>query len=268
MKRLFLLLAATLSAVVLPGCLQSETVIHLNKDGSGTLVEQTTLGGKMIAMMEQFAGAGADSKDPLAEMFSPEKAKAKAATMGEGVTFEKSEPLTAGANKGARTTYRFTDINKLTISPGDGMKDMSPMGAQAAEVSKQKPIAFNYAGGTLSITMPEPEKPAADSPAAEAAPDLAGNPEMEGMMKEMLADMKMSFKLVVEPGIAGTDATYRDGNTVTLVEMEMGKLLEKPDTFKKLTSAGNGDPSAAMEALKGVEGVKMESKPKVTVKVN
>lgn len=266
MKRLFRLLAAILSAVVLPGCLQSETTIHLNKDGSGTLVEQTTLGGKMMAMLEQFGGA--DAKDPLAEMFSPEKAKAKAATMGEGVTFEKSEPLTVGANKGARTTYRFADINKLTISPGDGMKDMSPMGAQAAEAVKQKPISFNYAGGSLTITMPEVEKPAAGAPAADAAPDLAGNPEMEGMMKEMLADMKMSFKLVVEPGIAETDATHRDGNTVTLVEMEMGKLLENPDTFKKLTAAGQNDPAAAMEALKGIEGMKMETKPKVTVKVN
>jgi hypothetical protein len=268
MKRILLLLTSALSAALLPGCLQNETTIHLNKDGSGTVVEQTTLGARMLAMMEQFAGAGADAKDPLAEMFSPEKAKAKAATMGEGVTFETSEPLTAAANKGARTTYRFTDINKLKISPGDGMKDMSPMGAQAAEASKQKPIAFTYAGGNLTITMPEPEKPAAGAPAGEASPDLAGNPEMEGMMKEMLADMKMSFKVVVEPGIAETDASHRDGNTITLMEMEMGKLLEKPETFKKLTAAGNNDPAAAMEALKGIEGVKMESKPKVTVKVD
>ncbi len=266
MKRVFLLFSAALSALLLPGCLQSETTIHLNKDGSGTLVEQTTLGIHTLSMLSgSGSGFGGDER---AKLFSPEKSKAKAATMGEGVTFEKSEPLTVGANKGARTTYRFTDINKLTISPGDGMKDLSPMGAQAAEAAKQKPVAFNYTGGTLTITMPEPEKPDAGEPAADAAPDLAGNSEMEGMMKEMLADMKMSFKLVVEPGIAETDASHRDGNTITLVEMEMGKLLDKPVTFKKLTAAGNNDTAAAMEALKGIEGVKMETKPKVTVKVN
>ena len=32
--------ASTLIALVLPGCLQSDTTIHLNKDGSGTLVDK------------------------------------------------------------------------------------------------------------------------------------------------------------------------------------------------------------------------------------
>ncbi len=92
MKRLFLASASALIALVLPGCLQSETTIHLNKDGSGTLVEQTTLGAQMMAMLDQMAAIGGDEgKDPMAEMFSAEKAKAKAATLGDGVTFEKVE---------------------------------------------------------------------------------------------------------------------------------------------------------------------------------
>ena len=147
------------------------------------------------------------------------------------------------------------------------MKDLSPAGGQAPETPKQKPVAFAYAGGTLTITMPEPEKPAADDPKPPAAPDPADNPQMEAMMKQMLGDMKMSFKLVIEPGIAETDATHHEGNTVTLMSMEMGKLLEKPETFKKLQSAPKDDPTAAMELLKGIEGMKMETKKQVTVKV-
>ncbi len=264
MKRLLLATASTLIALVLPGCLQSATTIHLNKDGSGTLVEQTTLGVQMMAMLEQMSAiGGADAKDPVAEMFSPEKAKAKAATLGEGVTFEKSEPLDLKGNKGARTTYRFADINKLKISTGDAMNNMSPPGGQAPEVPKQKPVSFAFAAGTLTITLPEPEKPAAPDPAA--APEE--NPQMEEMMKQMLGDMKMSMKLVVEPGIAETDATYRDANTITLVDVEMAKLLEKPDTLKKLSSAPKDNPAAAMELLKGLDGVKMETKKQITVKL-
>lgn len=266
MKRLLLATASTLIALVLPGCLQSETTIHLNKDGSGTLVEQTTLGSQMTAMLEQMSAIGGDKgKDPVAEMFSEEKAKAKAATLGEGVTFEKSEPLDVKGNKGARTTYRFADINKLKISTGDAMKAMSPPGAQAPAAPKQKPVSFAFADGTLTMTLPEPEKPAADAPRPPDAPEE--NPQMEAMMKQMLGDMTMSVKLVIESGIAETDATYRDANTITLMDMEMAKLLEKPEALKKLNSAPKDDPAAAMEFVKGLDGVKVETKKVVTVKL-
>ncbi|MES2658437.1 MAG: hypothetical protein V4689_07450 [Verrucomicrobiota bacterium] len=270
MKRLLLAITSSLVALVLPGCLQSETTVTLNKDGSGTLVEQTTLGAQMMEMISQMSALGggdAEAKDPVAEMFSPEKAKARATTLGEGVTFVKSEPVEAGGNKGARTTYKFADINKLKISPGDGMKDMSPMAAENPAAKNQKPIGFALADGTLTITMPETEKPEADKEPKPEVPEMEENPQMEAMMKQMLGDMKMSFKLIIEPGIAETDATNRDGNTITLMEMEMGKLLEKPETLKKLQAADQEDPQAAIEALKGLEGVKMETKPKVTVKI-
>jgi hypothetical protein len=270
MKRLFLAAASVLAALVLPGCLQSETTIHLNKDGSGTLVEQTTLGAQALAMMEQMAagfGGGGEAKDPLADMFSMEKAKARAATLGEGVTVEKSVPFESEGNKGARTTYRFADINKLKVAPGDSMKDVAPPMPGQPAAPKQKPVSFAYTGGTLTVTMPEPEKPAADAPEPPQGPDLEGNPQMEAMMKQMLGDMKMSFKLVIEPGIAETDASFSEGNTITLMSMDMGKLLEKPDTLKKLNSAPKNDPAAAMELFKGIEGMKAETKKQVTVKV-
>ena len=271
MKALLLGIASTFIALVLPGCLQHETTIRLNKDGSGTITERTTLGAQMLAMLEQFSALGGDAaaKDPVADMFSAEKAKAKAATMGEGVTFEKSIPIADGGNRGAATTYRFADINTLRISPGENLKDLSPMAAQAPAMPRPKPVTFTLAGDTLSIIQPEPEKPAAPAPDAPAGPvpDLAGNPEMEAMMKQMLGDMKMSFRLILPGGIAETDATYRDGETLTLMEMEMTKLLEKPDTLKKLAGADQSNPAAAMELMKGLDGVKMESKPKVTVKL-
>ncbi|RYD47645.1 MAG: hypothetical protein EOP85_05090 [Verrucomicrobiaceae bacterium] len=272
MNRLFLAATSTLVALLLPGCLQNETTVTLNKDGSGTLVEQTTLGGQMLSMLEQFAAfGGQQGADPVAKLFSAEKAKEKAGKLGEGVTFEKSEPLTVGGGKGAKMTYRFTDINKLKVSPGSDMSDLSPMaGAPGAPPKvEQKPVTFNYAGGTLTVTMPDPQKPAADPPKPDGAPDLSQmGAQEQAAMKEMMGDMKMSFKLVIEPGISETDATHRDGKTITLMEMEMGKLLEKPDTLEKLSKLDQNNPAAAMEAFKGINGVKMETKKIVTVKVD
>lgn len=265
-----LLAAAAASTALLSSCLQNETTVHLNKDGSGTVVEQTTLGAQATAMMEQMAAMGGEQgKDPLKEMFSEENAKKNASKFGEGVTFEKSEPVTVGGNKGAKITYRFADINKLKLQPGESLNDMNPEAAahDTAKV-KSEPVTFTYGGGKLVIHFPEPKKPegADKKPEGADAADM-DNPQMQAMMKQMMGDMKMSVKLVVEPGISETDASYQDGNKLTLMEMEMGKVLEKPEAFKKLQASEGQDPTAAMETLKGIDGVKVETKREVTVKV-
>lgn len=279
MKRLLLAATSALIALALPGCLQNETTIHLNKDGSGTLIDETLLGAQMLAMMDQmlagFGGGGADKpkEDPTKQMFSEDKAKKRAAELGEGVTFVKSEPLEKNGAKGARTTYAFKDINKLKVSTGDSMQNMSKMGpmgeAPAPAAKKQEPIGFAFANGKLTIKMPEPEKPAApEAPAAEGPgkPDM-DTPEAQAMMKQMMGDMKMSLKIVCDSGIAETNASNKDGNTITLFEMDMGKLMENPETFKKLSSVDQKDPAAAMEAMKNIKGVKVETKKEVTVTV-
>lgn len=272
MKKYLITLASALAALVLPGCFQSETTVHLNKDGSGTLVEESRLGAQMLAMVEQMASLGGDNakEDPLKQMFSEDKAKARAAELGEGVTFEKMEKVDADGAKGSRVTYRFKDINTLKVSTDDSMKNMSPGGGAAGSVAKKSvPITFAYADGKLKITMPDAKAPAApEAPAGEGAvqPDL-NNPQAEEMMKQMFADMKMSLKLVIEPGIAETNATHKEGNTITLMDIEMGKLLENPETLKQLGKVDQKDPSAAMNALKSLKGVKVETQKELTVTV-
>lgn len=272
MKPPLLLLASTLAALLLPACFQSETTIHLNKDGSGTLVEDTRFGAQMMAMLDQMAGLGGDpaKADPIDQLLSAEKAKTRAAKLGEGVTFQKAEPVEANGARGARVTYQFKDINQLKVTTDESMKNLSPMGDMgAAAANKTEPIAFSYAAGKLTIRMPEPPKPdAAAAPDAEnrEMPDL-DNPEAQGMMKQMLADMKLSLKVVIEPGIDETNATHHDANTITLMEMNMGKLVENPDNLKTLGKVDQNNPAAAMESLKGIDGVKFEAQREVTVEV-
>lgn len=273
-KSLVALLAAA-SALALSSCFQHEATIHLKKDGSGTLVEETRMGGQMLEMMSQFAGGlgGDDAKpqDPLKDLLSEDKAKERATELGEGVTLEKIEPVTVGASKGARATYRFADINKLRISTEDSMKGVAaPGGPPEVEKPKteSKPIVFNYKDGVLTI-VPNNDKNAQEPDAekkAEAAQSLE-DPQAMAMMKQMFADMKMSIKLVADGGIAETNATHREGDTITLMEMDMNKLMEKPENLKKLGEVDQQNPAAAMEALKGIDGVKVEVKPEITVKL-
>lgn len=277
-KKLLSVVASVAAVLSLTSCFQSETTVHLNKDGSGTLVEESLLGAQMIAMMDQMAagfggGDGAAKQDPVKDMMSEEKAKKRAAEIGEGVTFDKAERVEKNGAKGARITYKFKDINKIKVSTGDGMKNASPMGDMPGqeEAKKEEPIRFTYTDGSLTVKLPRPKadpaKEGEEKPAAEnqEMPDLNG-PEGQ-QMKQMFADMKMSLKLVVEPGITETTASHKDGNTITLMEMNFGKLIENAEGFKKLQSIDQKDPAAAMEALKGIDGVKVETKEEITVKV-
>ncbi|KAB2638618.1 MAG: hypothetical protein DVB25_07350 [Verrucomicrobia bacterium] len=275
MQRLVLPFVSLLAALALPSCLQQATTVHLNKDGSGTLVEETTFGAQMSAMLEQMGGlGGANAKgqgqvpDPAKEMASMDKAKARAATLGEGVTVEKAEAITVDGNKGGRVTYHFADINHLKLSAGSGLQDAMPKmpGAPEAEPSKALPTTFKYADGVLTITNPDrekPEVPAADKP---KTPEL-DSAQMEPMMKQMLGDMKMSLKVVIEPGIASTTASHVKGNTVTLAEMDMGKVMDNPGAFKKLQRMDQKDPAKAMAALKDFKGVTVETQPQITIKL-
>lgn len=267
MKLKIQMILAVLAAFVLPSCFQTATIIRLNKDGSGTLTEETTLGAQALAMMAQFAAlGGGQGPDPVADMASEEKARERAKGLGEGVTLEKVEPI---PGKGARLVYRFADINKLKVSTADvaaGMPEM-PGAQEAVAGAKADPLTFKYVDGVLTITTPKPEKSDESvDPPVDLEEQLA-NPEMEAMMAQMFSDMRMSIKVVIEPGIAESTASHVEGNTVTLMDVDMGKLMKDPENLKKLSKVDQSDPAAAMEVLKGIDGARMETKPEITVKV-
>lgn len=276
MKRFFLSLASLAAACLTTSCFQNETTVHLNKDGSGTLVEETRLGGQALEMLAQFSqglggaggagGAGAEgANDPLKQMLSEDKAKARAAKLGEGVTFEKVEASEKNGFKGAKTTYKFADINKLLLNTSESMSDSMPEvpGQPKPEAKKTEPVRFKYEGGKLTVTLPQPEK--GEAPANEAPNPAAQDPAAMEMAKQMFTGARVSVNLILEPGIAESTAAHVDGNKVTLMEMDLGKLMQNPEAFNKLSAAGNEDPAAAMEALKGVEGVKVETAKEITV---
>ncbi len=255
-------LASAVAAISLTSCFHSETTVHLNKDGSGTIVEETLLGAQSLTLISQtFPGienGGDAAKDPIKELFSEAHSKKRAAEqLGLGVTFQKSELIEQGGFKGARVTYKFEDINQIKVSDSTSIHNTSP---GITEVKAVESIRFNYDDGKLSIKVP-----LANIGRAREMPDL-DSPEGQ-QMKQMFADMKMSLKLVVDSGIEETTASYRDGNTITLMEMNFGKLIENAEGFKKLQSIDQKDPAAAIEALKGIDGVKVETKEEITVKV-
>lgn len=249
-----------IAALALPSCLQNETTITLNKDGSGTIVEETVLGAQMMAMMTQFAQPG--QPDPVAEMFKEDKAKAKAAKLGEGVEYVKTEMIDKEGKKGARMHYKFADINKISVSPGDAVEDMNEGEPPAEGADKKEAVKFAYADGKLKVIVPPADFGDMSMDDAEGA-----DPQQEAMMKQMMADMRLTMKLVIADGISESNASFVHGNAITLFDVQVGKMFEHKDALKKIAETAKTDKEAAKAEFAKLEGIKMETKEDVTVTV-
>ena len=271
--------SAGVLAVTLSSCLEVNETVNLKKDGSGTIVEETILGAQMSGMMQQMAALGGDQAP---DMFGEDAAKKRAEKFGKGVTVAKVEKINADGKTGARVTFNFTDINTVSIDMSDsasGLSDMAPPGAAdeaKKEAGETKPITFSFKDGELTIINPQakkPEVPAVEKDAApedtdEAAADAGPEAEqMKAMAMGMMKDMKMTAKIVVESGIAETNATHHEGNTVTLMEMDFGKLMADPKVAAKMQNLDLQNPASLQEDLKNIPGIKGEEKEKVTIKL-
>ncbi|WP_193212176.1 hypothetical protein [Luteolibacter marinus] len=275
MKSTLKLACAALLALFTSSCLEHTATIKLNKDGSGTITEETLFSAEASAMMAQMGAAGGD-EDPLSKMSDPGKAADNAKAMGEGVSVEKVEKIDKDGRKGGRVVYKFADINQVKYNFGKSMSDagndMGPPGdTPEADGGKsdEKPMTFKYEDGVLTMENPDNKAEAADKPADGGdAPDAEEpDPQAMAMMQGFFKDMKMSLKMEIAGGIGETTATHVDGNTITLAEIEFGKLIGDPANMKKLNAMKDESPAQVAAAFKDVEGLKIETKDKITVKV-
>ena len=147
------------------------------------------------------------------------------------------------------------------------MGDMPGAAGAKAEKAADAGLKFEFADGKLVIIQKAPkvekegEAPAGDK-AADGAPDM--DPQMLAMMQGMMKDMRVTSKIVIESGIVKTDASHVEGNTITLSDIQMGKIMADPEKLKAIQS---GDFEKTKEALKGIDGIKFEDKERVSVEM-
>ncbi|MGB1260135.1 MAG: hypothetical protein ACPG6P_08855 [Akkermansiaceae bacterium] len=253
--------------------------MSVKKDGSGTITEKTMFGQQMMMMLQMAelqggaGGAGGAQANPVAGLMDKEKAKARAKKLGEGVELVSLDKIIKdGQTIGVKTVFKFADINKLTYSANSAMDMDSLPGAakEQAAANKDAGVKFKFADGKLTIIQQAPkpaegaEKPAdggaeggAEKPAAPAI-----DPQMMAMVEGMMKDMRITTRVVIEPGIAKTNASHVEGNVITMSDIQMGKLIGQKD---KLEAVQGGDFEKMKKALKGVEGIKFEDKETVEV---
>ena len=266
MNRILASFISLIAALLVSSCLEYETKITLNKDGSGTITEETVFNAEIIGMLEMAAQQGGQpGKSPFDDLKNVDKAKAKAADYGEGVTFVKVEEIARNGGKGVRVTYKFADINKVSLNPGEGLTNLAPgTAAEAKEVGTA--LKFQFADNKLTIISPDVDA----EKARDATDDLeipdAQDPQAQQMM-QMFKGMKMTSKLTAASGIAKTNASYHSGDTITLYEMDFDKILANPESLNAMKGIDMSDRAKAAAALSKIPGVQAETKEKVTVEL-
>lgn len=272
---------ALLAVFGLTACIQVDKLVKLKPDGSGTVEETVVMSKEMVAQMKQMsAGLSAFGGEkpadgaaaPAFSLMDEKKLRAAAEKMGEGVTFVSAKPVTTATGEGFTAIYAFTDISKLKVSQdmGDNLPQQGGSGVNVRSKSDSDPVTFQFAKGSpamLTINTAQPkEADLAKAQKNQAAKPEGGEEMATMMMQQMLKDMKMSLVVEFAGAISQTNAEHVNGSRVTLMEMDFNKLLADPVKFKELSRAQPKTIQDARALMKGVDGIKAETQPKVTVK--
>lgn len=261
--------ALALTAVLCSGCIRSATLVKVKADGSGT-IEQTMLV-NLGLMKGMFAGLGGQTAQTPGTVNEADLKRA-AERMGEGVTLLSATPVKeADGFEGSKAIYAFTDISKVRVDQDPNLSG-STTGGFSTPPKNSNPVSFAMAKGangeaTLTVTVNDPPKAATDKPGGGAAggPDMA-NPQMLDMMKSMFQGFKIGIDVEVAGKILKTNADHVAGSRVTLLEMDLGALLQDEAKLRELQKVLGPTASIAelKPYLKDVKGLKVND-PVVTI---
>jgi len=275
-----LLLCALCAVVFIFSCIDSATVISVRKDGSGTITEVVYLSESVKTMMQgMMAQMEVEEGEKDQKLFDIEKYKTKATKLGSGVKFVSAKEVTTkDGSSGIQVVYSFDDIRKLNIQaePENPMGDEMAGMMEAEPVTEDKnPITFDFVPGAiprLIITMPKKEEPESSE---EIPEETTEEPEAAaagmGMMKQFLEGFRIRVMVnLLEGKIQKTNASFVetvDGKeTVTLLDVALGEIMKNEKYAKEWQGMSQiKDMSKAMEKMKNIPGLKIETAERVEI---
>ena len=281
MARIWLVSAFLIMFGTTSGCVTSDTLIKLNPDGSGVLVQRTLMSTEMItqftAMMQglaqQMAGNEAGQKDmKIPELFNEKDARARAAKMGEGVRFVSSHKITAEGLEGREATYAFRDITKLKLNEKPETPSMpglqaNPSGSSGTETTFRFSKLPNGHSQLVAVFSHSRPKKTSDELVVEPSEKTAKAPTAEQLeqAKKFLAGFRIGMAVEVQGELVKTNSLYQEGNKVTLLEMDFSELLSNDALLQQAATIKGQNLEEAKELLKGLKGFKINLDPEVSI---
>ena len=261
-----------LAVLILSSCFQTFTLIRVNKDGSGTLEERFLLANRFADMLrsldsedqtgQEVSGeAAVDAAGPAPrnpQAVDIEKLRARAARMGPGVELDLAEAAHADSGAGYRAVFRFADINRLELryNPAENLSAITE-----GQPPEQEPIRFRLTRGpTAALEILLPAAAASNAPPAEPEDGTLH------MLRQIYGDMKIRLSVEVEGEIIETDADYREGSTVTLMDLDLGLLMQDDQAFRSIAAAQPRSLEDLKRLAAGNEALKIETQQSVLVR--
>jgi len=245
MRALRVVLLAACAALS-SACFQMTTVLKVNGDGTGTIEHRMLYTTAALAQLRQFAALGGGRGQLIT-------------SIGAGVSYVSSEPITTAIGQGRQTTYAFTDVSHLQISTQPAAPGGLTIRTPAFSTESEK-ITFSLTrdpagNAVLQINVPEPNfLEALASPNATA---------QIGMIKTALAGARVL--LAVEPAgaVVRSSSPYVEGPRVTLLEVDLDEVLKDETLLPRLQAATTPDEAKAV--ITGAAGLKINLDRAITI---
>lgn len=271
MKKIKLVMVSIILATMLVGCLQVDTKVNVNKDGSGTIEETVVMKNAVIQMFKEFAVMFDSTKNEEFQMFKEDELKTKAVNYGEDVTYVSGEKYTIEGYEGYKVVYAFKDINKikLSTSPDDKMPINGDESGVVVKDEKDDFLKFHFTNGSPSVLVVDFPKPQAEEKNGEetkSVEDTSMNQQNLDKLTEMFDGLKMNLTLNFANGIDETDASFVDGNKVTIMQVDFSEILKHKDVLEKMEKSKPETMEQFHEIVGDLEGIKIEFKDRITIK--
>jgi hypothetical protein len=270
MKYLKILFFLLLPAILFTGCLQIETTVKLNKDGSGTIEEKVMMSKMVVQMMSQFMNSMPDSSGKKQDftLFKEDDLRNKASEYGEGVKYVSGKAVSGKDGwEGYKAVYSFKDINKLRMDTNPNKK--VELGEGGSETENDY-FSFRFKPGNIAeLIIDRPDVSMNEDTAMnESNDDSTQNQPLGDYIVKMMDGMRIKISLQPKGNIVSTNASYVDGSEVTLLDVDFSALLKNKESLDRLTKNPPKSLEAMEEIVKNIPGLKIELKKPVSIKFN
>ena len=252
------------TAVFFTGCLEVNTTIHLNKDGSGTLDETVLMSNQVIQMISAFATSfdttGADTNKFT--LFRPDDLKNDTSKYGHGINYVSGSEVKTDDREGYKVTYSFENINDLKINQNPNSK-IDVQGVEMEEDTTNEFLHFDFNPGspaTLTIKIPsQKDQDVTDETSSQEEQDsLSTNDQQMEALTKLMRDMRIVLNLDVNGNITSTNASYVNGSQITLFDINFNELLDNPEKLKMFKKENPKNLEEIKKIMENLPGIKIE----------
>ena len=270
----FYFISFIIQLLIFPGCLEIKTLITVDKDGSGTIEETLVMSEKVVEMMKGFSSAfTSDSvqQQPEFNLFDENNLKERAGSFGNGVTYISSEKIQDGKREGYRALYAFENLEDISLKK-------IPQNEMPIDLTEAagKDLSFKFLKGSPSeiiISFPDVKDSAkqnemrTDSVSGFNSSDSLGSDS--ALTKEtldLIKDLKISLVMRTEGSIVETNASYQDGNEITLVQFDFSKLMNNPESLNELFKLKSQNLEEINRIVGNIPGMKIQMSKEIHIK--